>query len=155
MDIKNAELGDLDKILELQKICYQENAIRYNDDNIQPLTQTLGDLEKEFNEQLFLKIEIDSKIIGSVRAFSKNNICYIGKLIVHPEHQNMGHGTKLMKEIERRFDKVQKYELFTGFRDDKNIYLYKKLGYKIFKENIINDNLKLVFMEKDNSPGMP
>jgi ribosomal protein S18 acetylase RimI-like enzyme len=155
MDIKKAGFSDLNKILELQKICYQENAIRYNDDNIQPLTQTLDDLEKEFNEQLFLKIEKDSKIIGSVRAFSKNNICYIGKLIVHPEHQNMGHGTKLMKEIERRFDKVQKYELFTGFRDDKNIYLYKKLGYKIFKEKVINDNLKLVFMEKYNSTGMP
>ncbi|GAF91399.1 unnamed protein product [marine sediment metagenome] len=150
MKIKDAKFKDLNCILELQKICYQENAIRYNDSNIQPLTQTIDDLEKEFSEQLFLKIEKNSKIIGSVRAFSKNNICYIGKLIVHPEYQNMGIGTRLMNEIEKRFGKVLKYELFTGYKDDKNICLYNKLSYKIYDEKAINDNLKLVFMEKYN-----
>lgn len=150
MNIEIAKLNDLNKILELQKIYYQENALRYCDSKIQPLTQTIDDLEKEFSEQLFLKIENDSKIIGSVRAFSKNKICYIGKLIVHPEYQNKRIGTKLMNEIEQRFKKVQKYELFTGYKDDKNIYLYKKIGYKIYDEKIINENLKLVFLEKYN-----
>src|SRR5208337_4663453 len=115
---------------------YQENASRYNDYNIQPLKQTIVDLEKEFCEQLFLKIEDGFRIIGSVRAFNKNNICYNSKLFVHPKYQKKGIGTKLLNEVEKKIDYVLKYQLFTGFKDDKNIYLYNKLGYKIYDEKI-------------------
>lgn len=152
MTIKEVEFKDLACILELQKLCYQENAKRYNDFNIQPLTQTIKELEKDFNakDHLILKVEDDSKIIGSIRGFVKNNICYIEKVIVHPDYQNKGLGTKLLTEIENRFDHVEKYELYTGFKDEKNIYFYKKSGYNIFKEETINENLKFVFMEKYN-----
>lgn len=150
MNIQVTEFKDLKSILELQKICYQENAERYNDNNIQPMTQTIEEIEKEFQEQVFLKIEDNSKIIGSVRAYASNNICYIGKLIVHPLYQNQGLGTKLMNNIENRFNQVKKYELYTGFKDEKNLFLYKKLGYNIFKEKIINANVEFVYMEKLN-----
>lgn len=150
MKIKKAKIDDLINILELQKKCYQENATRYNDFEIQPLLQTIDDIKKEFNVQIFLKLEDNHKIIGSVRAFCKDDICYIGKLIVHPEYQNKGFGKKLIIEIEKKFKKVKKYELFTGYKDEKNIYLYEKLGYKIFKEKNVNSNVKLVFMEKYN-----
>ncbi len=58
--------------------------------------------------------------------------------------------TKLLIEIENKFDYVEKYELYTGYKDEKNLYLYKKSGYIIFKEETINENLKMVFMEKYN-----
>ncbi|WP_198936769.1 GNAT family N-acetyltransferase [Domibacillus epiphyticus] len=32
------------------------------------------------------------KIIGSVRAYEKEGICYIGKLMVQPAYQNKGLG---------------------------------------------------------------
>lgn len=148
MNIRDAKPKDLAPILELQKKCYQENAVRYHDNSIQPLTQTIDDLKMEFKEQLFLVAEKDSRIIGSVRAFSKNSICHIGKLIVHPDHQNKGIGTKLMHEIEKRFKKSLNYSLFTGYKDKKNIYLYEKLGYHIYNEKIIKKGLKLVYLEK-------
>ncbi len=152
MIIEKAEFKDLENILELQKLCYQENAKRYNDFNIQPLTQTLEELEKDFNamDHLILKVEDNSKIIGSIRGYAKNNICFIEKVIVHPDYQNKGLGTKLLIEIENKFDYVEKYELYTGYKDEKNLYLYKKSGYIIFKEETINENLKMVFMEKYN-----
>lgn len=152
MTIEKVEFKDLANILELQKLCYQENAKRYNDFNIQPLTQTLEELEKDFNEKdhLILKVEDNSNIIGSIRGFTKNKTCYIEKVIVHPDYQNKGVGTKLLSEIEKRFDRVEKYELYTGYKDEKNIYFYKKAGFNIFKEKTINKNLKFVFMEKYN-----
>jgi hypothetical protein len=55
-----------------------------------------------------------------------------------------------MNEIEKRFNSVLRYELFTGSKDEKNIFLYTKLGYKIFEQRTIKDNLVLVFMEKMN-----
>jgi ribosomal protein S18 acetylase RimI-like enzyme len=148
MQIKEAEIQDITEILKLQYVCYQENAKRINDYKIQPLTQTMDEIIKEFSKQLFLKAEIDSVIVGSIRASVEKNTCYIGKLIVHPDNQNRGIGSKLMTEIENRFNTVLKYELFTGSNDEKNIYLYNKLGYKIFEERRVNDNLTLVYMEK-------
>lgn len=55
-----------------------------------------------------------------------------------------------MNEIERRFSQCNKFELFTGYKDKKNIYLYNKLGYNIFQEKSLNDKVRLVFLEKIN-----
>jgi len=46
--------------------------------------------------------------------------------------QNQGIGTILMKEIEKCFT-PKRFELFVGSKSGKNIYLYQKLGYSIFK----------------------
>ena len=88
------------------------------------------------------------KIVGSVRAYAKEETCFIGKLIVHPEYQNQGIGTKLLQEIENVFDYVTRYELFTGHKSQKNLYLYEKNGYRIFRRQQITNDLTLVFMEK-------
>ncbi|NMB81497.1 MAG: GNAT family N-acetyltransferase, partial [Ignavibacteria bacterium] len=122
----------------------------YNDFNIQPLKQTLEELEIEYKTWLFLKIEIGKEIIGSIRGKEENKTCYIQKLIVHPNYQNKGYGTRLLKGIEEKFNLVTRYELFTSHMDDKNIYLYKKNGYKVFKEQKVNEYLKMVFMDKIN-----
>lgn len=148
IEIKIANKEDLKEILDLQHICYKENAIRYNDFNIQPLTQSLQELEEEFDRGLILKAEAEGKIIGSVRAYKNNNTCYIGKLIVDPSYQNRGIGQKLMKEIENSYSDVSRFELFTGFKDEKNIYLYNKLGYKVFKEEKLSPELTFLFFEK-------
>jgi len=148
--IQNATIEDLPRILDLQKLCYQENAQRYNDFCIQPLQQTLKDLEREFKDHIFLKMEIDLQIIGSVRANQIQNECRIAKLMIHPQYQNRGYGTLLLKEIENHFKNAFKYKLFTGFKDQKNLYLYTKLGYKTYKEESLHDNFKMIFMQKEN-----
>lgn len=148
MEIRNTEFNDLHSILELQKLCYQENAKRYNDYGIPPLLQTIEELEDEFNNSVILKAVDQSEIIGSIRAYEKNRICFIGRVIVHPDRQNKGIGKKMMIEIESRFPKVVKYELFTGYKDEKNIYFYGKLGYKIFKEENHGGTIKFLFFEK-------
>lgn len=149
MNIYKATSEDLPAILELQNLCYQENALRYGDFNIPPLKQTINDLHVEFSKSLFLKYVLEDQIIGSVRAFEREGTCFIGKLIVHPEYQNRGIGKQLMKEIESRYKLAYRFELFTGYKDEKNLYFYEKLGYREFKSERINENLYLVYMEKE------
>jgi ribosomal protein S18 acetylase RimI-like enzyme len=91
---------------------------------------------------------MDKRMIGSVRAFIKEGTCYIGRLIVHPDFQNQGIGTKLMYEIEKIFSTCQRVELFTGARSERNLYLYQKLGYKIFKTEKITDQTTIVYLER-------
>ena len=148
MEIIKAESGDLAEILELQKLCYQENARRYNDFKMQPLTQTLKDVEAEFRRGVVLKAVESGSIIGSIRAYEEAGACHIGKVIVHPGRQNIGIGTKLIEEIEAAFPDVFQYELFTGYKDEKNIYLYGKLGYKAVNNDAEVYGIKMITMVK-------
>jgi ribosomal protein S18 acetylase RimI-like enzyme len=152
MLIERAALSDAEEILALQKQAYRSEAEIYNDFKIPPMVQTLEGIEKDFENQYFLKALIDRRIIGSVRAYSKEGTCYIGRLIVHPDFQNRGIGTKLMNEIEGIFNTCERFELFTGDRSERNLYLYQRLGYKIFKTAKITDQTTIVYLEKKIDP---
>ena len=148
MEIERAMISDAEEILILQKLAYRSEAEIYNDFNIPPLVQTLESIEKDFENQYFLKAVMDGKIIGSVRAYTKEGTCYIGRLIVHPDFQNRWIGTDLMNEIERIFNTCRRFELFTGDKSERNLYFYQKLGYKIFKKAKITDQTMVVYLEK-------
>lgn len=148
MIIVKAEKEDLQKILDLQYLAYQSEARLFNNQDIPPLKQNLADVENEYQRGIILKaLDEDKTIIGSVRAFCENKTVYIGKLMVHPSKQGQGVGTQLLLEMERQYPK-QRYELFTSTRSKKNIALYQKLGYKIFDEKRVTEELRFVYMEK-------
>jgi ribosomal protein S18 acetylase RimI-like enzyme len=144
-----ANSGDLQAILDLQKECYLSEAELHNEYNIPPLTQTIESVQEEFeNGWLFLKFVLNEEIIASGRGYIKDETAFIGKLVVKKEFQNQKLGQTLLKEIESRLGNCKRYELFTGNKSERNIYLYKKLGYQEFKRQFINENLTLVYLEK-------
>jgi ribosomal protein S18 acetylase RimI-like enzyme len=147
-NVTHASPKDAAAILKLQQLAYQSEASLYNDFNIPPLTQTLDELKNDFTSKVFLKTQVEGKIIGSVRGDRTGSTCYIERLIVDPDFQGQGIGTTLMKQIESCFGQAQRFELFTGHKSKRNIYLYERLGYKIFKREEVNKNLSFVFMEK-------
>lgn len=150
MKISKAESNDLSVILKLQYIAYEKEAIRYNDFSIPPLKQTLEELIKESKNSIILKATEDDIIIGSVRGSSHEQVCKIGRLIVHPDFQRQGIGSKLLSDIERLFSEVETFELFTGSDSEDNIRLYKKSGYTEFKRKKLTDKIDLVFLHKSN-----
>lgn len=148
MKISRAELQDLDEILKLQYLAYQSEAALFGTDDIPPLKQTIEEVEDEYSNGIILKMHTDDNVIvGSVRAKKDKDTAYIGKLMVHPDYQCQGYGSKLLAEIEKSFPD-SRYELFTSTRSVDNIRLYKKLGYKEFDEKKIDDELVFVYMEK-------
>jgi ribosomal protein S18 acetylase RimI-like enzyme len=148
MKIEVATIQDAESILALQKLAYVSEAEIYNDFDIDPLTQTLDSLHRDFRKQVFLKASVGGTIVGSVRGYLAHGTCHIGRLIVHPDFQNQGIGKQLMNEIESFFKNAKRYELFTGHKSEGNLYLYQKLGYSAHKTERVNDNLVLVFLEK-------
>ena len=149
MLITESDKNDFKDILELQKLSYQQEAQIYNDYNIPPLKQTYDEILNDYDKMIILKAIEDNRIIGSVRAYENNNSCYIGRLIVHPNFQNKGIGTKLMNKMEDKFTSVNRYELFTGYKSNKNLYLYKRLGYKEYKRENLSDSVIIVYLEKE------
>ena len=146
--IEKAQKEDLKEILDLQYLAYQSEAKLFGDMEIPPLKQTIEEVYDEFEKGTILKA-IDEKgvIIGSVRAYQDGRTVYIGQLMVHPEMQKKGIGTKLLLEIENEYPN-QRYELFTSTKSISNIRLYERLGYKIFKEEAVSQELQFVYLQK-------
>jgi L-amino acid N-acyltransferase YncA/N-acetylglutamate synthase-like GNAT family acetyltransferase len=149
--IQKASIEDAQDILELQKLAYVSEAEILNDFTIPPLHQTTDQMLAEFDHQVFLKVELEGRIVGSVRCYLEEGTCHVSKLIVHPDHQNRGIGTRLLQAAEGRYPNADRYELFTSHKSEKNLHIYGKCGYRPFKTKVISDEVSLVFLEKANA----
>jgi ribosomal protein S18 acetylase RimI-like enzyme/DNA gyrase inhibitor GyrI len=146
--LAEAECSDAPAILELQKLAYRSEAQLYEDWNLPPLTQTLDSLRAEFSTSRVLKAVEGGRIVGAVRAREADGTCHIGRLIVTPELQGRGIGTRLLRAIEARFPGARRFELFTGSRSAANLRLYERLGFRRCREQTLSPAVTLVFMEK-------
>jgi GNAT superfamily N-acetyltransferase len=149
--IQLASIEDAEEILDLQKLAYRSEAEILDDFTIPPLHQTIDEVLFEFDSWVFLKIEFNGRIIASVRCYLEDSTCYIGKLVVHPDHQNHGIGTKLLKAAEDQYPGARRYELFTSHKSEKNLHIYEKCGYRFCKSKVVSQKLTIVFLEKRNT----
>ncbi len=148
MLITLASVDDSAAILDLQRLAYQTEAALYDDFSLPPLTETLEEWRSNFSSRVVFKAVDQGRIVGSVRACQDGKTCQIGRLVVHPDLQRRGIGTRLMKQIEASFETAERFELFTGHRSETALRLYERLGYAIFKREPVHDRLTLVFLEK-------
>lgn len=147
-DILPADLADAEAIIQLQRLAYQSEAQRYNDWSLPALTQTIESLQAEFAQHIILKAVKGEEIVGSVRAFMQQDVCKIGRLIVHPQHQSQGIGSQLLRSVETLHRHARLFELFTGSKSLDNIRLYQKHGYTISHSQQLSPGVELVFLQK-------
>lgn len=150
MRILQATIEDAPEILALQRAAYQTEARLYDDFTIPPLTQSLEELQAEFASHTILKAVVEERLVGSVRGCSRDGLCHVGRLIVHPDFQRRGIGTALLLELER-CSSAGRFELFTGHRSASNLRLYERLGYRMLRRQRVHDRLTLVFMHKERN----
>lgn len=145
--LERASFEDAGEILTLQRAAYRSEAALYGDD-IAPMVETLEEIKASFGRLAFLKAVSEGEIIGSVRASQGGETCFIGRLIVAPEHQGRGIGTRLMREVELLFPSSRSFELFTGKRSEGNLRLYRSLGYESVREERVGDAPTFVYLAK-------
>lgn len=147
--IQAADPDDLEAILELQRLAYQSEARLLNNFSIQPLRETLDEIQAQYREGIFLKaVDENGAIAGSVRGRIENGTLHIGKLMVRPELQGRGIGGRLLAAVEARGGQPR-CELFTSDKSAKNLSLYERAGYARFAERRIAPDLRLVYLEKN------
>ena len=148
VDIELSDLGDADRILELQKACYESEAALYDDYSIPPLTETIESMRAEFERHVILKAVEGGVVIGSVRARVEEETCHIGRLIVHPSYQDRGIGKQLAVNRGGIRELPGGLSFSPGNRSVKNIAFYKNLGYQEYRREPLNEKVTLVYMEK-------
>ena len=78
----------------------------------------------------------------------KNDTCFICRVVVHPEFQNRGIGSTLMKAIEDRFPDIGRFELYTSGKSVRNLHFYHRLGYQTFTTVHVPGRGEMVYLEK-------
>lgn len=148
INICDASESDAAEILRIQKLAFHGQGVLYDDFTLPPLVQTPEELCRDFKTHLFLKAVDLGKIVGSVRGRVEGNTCFISRLIVHPDRQNRGIGKRLMLAIEDKFKTAGRYALYTGHKSEKNLALYRSLGYHEYARKPQSDRVMLVCLEK-------
>ncbi|MDD5132507.1 MAG: GNAT family N-acetyltransferase [bacterium] len=148
MIVEKANQSDLPEILALQKIAYQSEQEIYANSSLEPLNQTMKELEQEFRSMTFLKVMVNGKIIGTIRGYKQGETAYLSREAVHPYFQGKGLGSRLIKEMESYFPLTNRFEVFTWFKSKRNIYLYEKNGYRQFKTEQVSETMEYVYLEK-------
>jgi GNAT superfamily N-acetyltransferase len=144
---EKADVADAQEILSTQKLAFQAQAKLYDNYNIPPLLETIDEVKTAFKTHTILKAAVNGKIVGSVRFLEKDGACFIGRLVVAPAFQNQGVGAQLLQHVES-ICSAGRFELFTGYKSEKSLHLYKKLGYKEFKTGKDAEGLSLIYLEK-------
>ncbi len=94
---------------------------------------------------LFLVLENENGIIGTVMGSFDGRRGYVHHLAVSPEHQQNGYGRLLMEELESRYHKmgVVKIHLFVEKRNDVVVNYYKRQHWHVRDDLIMmSKNLK-------------
>jgi len=149
--IEDALPADAVEIHSLQRLAYLGEAKIENDYSIPPLKETFEQVAAAFAEGRVFKVLLDGRIIGSARTRMQGDTCFICRVVVHPEFQNRGIGSSLMRAIENQFTDVARFELYTSGKSDRNLHFYGRLGYTTFTTVHVPGRGEMVYLEKRQS----
>lgn len=85
----------------------------------------------------------DGILVGLVRAISDDrSITYIQDLLIHPDHQRLGLGTRLMKQCLERFDHVRTIMLLTDHEKMQHDF-YASMGFTNTRDTGLHSFIRL------------
>ncbi|HUV08458.1 MAG TPA: GNAT family N-acetyltransferase [Spirochaetia bacterium] len=131
-------------------MAFRDVGVLHDDPRLPPLVQTYEGIVLDYEKKIILKYTERGRILGSVRGYmDESKACHIGRLMVHPDYQNRGIGTRLMEAIEGYFDHCSRYRIFTGNKSENSLHLYRKLDYGEVDRREAGTHY-LVYMQKEN-----
>ena len=146
-----AAVGDAEKLLEIQKICFAPHLQRYQDYETNPAMVSIDIIRWQIENENFYKIFADDIWVGSINLRKIDEETYKLHIInILPEYQGKGIGQAAIFASEKLFPHVKTWHLDTLEDMPQNRHVYEKVGYAFTGETqVINEKLTLVFYRKD------
>jgi tRNA (guanine37-N1)-methyltransferase len=144
-----ATAADAGEIHVLQLAAFLSEARLYDDYTIPPLTEDLAGTADRVERCTVLKAVAGSRIVGSVQLLIDGEVGSIERLVVAPDWQGRGLGTRLLRAAEQLAPPgVTSYTLSTGAQSDRNLALYRKAGYRETRREPQTPKVDLVQLTK-------
>jgi len=135
------------ELLTLQRAAYVTEAQRYDDVRLPALVQTLDELADELPRSACLAALAGSRLVGAVRTRERDGVLHVGRLVVVPDLQGQGIGTRLLLAAEGTTP-LARATLFTAARSTANLRLYRRHGYVHAHRETVRPGLELVHLVK-------
>ncbi|NMM91550.1 GNAT family N-acetyltransferase [Rhodococcus sp. SRB_17] len=147
--------GDAGELLTLQRAAYVTEAQAHDDLNLPPLMQSLDEVVSELAqpEVTAFGLRDDSqRLVAAVRVYlspADPRIAEVGRLVVAPDMQGRGRGSRLLELVEERLpEQITDLQLFTGERSLGNLRLYSRFGYQETHRTPTPGGYELVYLAK-------
>jgi tRNA (guanine37-N1)-methyltransferase len=141
--------ADAGELLTLQRAAYLSEAQAYDDFSIPPLQEQLEGVVERIAQGVVWKAVAGTRIVGSVHLAVEGSLGRINRLMVAPDWQGRGVGSKLLRVAEQTAPaEVTSYELFTGAESERNLQLYRNAGYREIRREPQTAKVELVLLAK-------
>ncbi|MEH0819682.1 MULTISPECIES: GNAT family N-acetyltransferase [unclassified Micromonospora] len=145
-----AGVTDAGEILTVQRAAYVDEAQRYGDPFLPPLTETLDEVRAVLaGPTIVLVARAGHRLVGSVRARVAGDTAHVGRLSVAPDQQGGGIGSRLLGAVESACaGRAVRLELFTGAQSTGNLRFYRRHGYRVVGHRPDPNGVRLAVLEK-------
>ncbi|MBS4178348.1 GNAT family N-acetyltransferase [Lederbergia citrea] len=155
MEIKLEKATDADakSIFDIQIKAFMPLLEKYKDYETNPANETIDRVIMRINnpDGGFFKILVDEILVGAICVYWKAGTTqyWISPMFILPAYQGRGIAQKAMRLVEKMFPQATSWELATILEEERNCYLYEKMGYiKTDLSKKLNERTTLVFYKK-------
>lgn len=150
--LEKATENNAQEIFDIQVKAFMPLLNKYEDYGTNPANETIERVISRINQLNggFYKILTDNTFVGGIGVFWKEDVQFwISPMFILPTHQGKGIAQKGIQLIEGMFPQATSWELATILEEERNCYLYEKMGYrKTGVSKKLNDNATLIFYKK-------
>lgn len=153
ISLKKAALEDAEELLALQKEVFMPLYKKYQDHETSPVTQTKERFRERFEQGDYYKIFFEGTLAGSVHVHEKSpGLMRLRIINILERFHNRGIAQQVMKRLELMHPEADGWELDTILTEDRNCYLYEKMGYKRTGEaKEINNDMTIIRYGKESN----
>lgn len=150
--LSKATVEDAAVIHDMQLQAFLPLLEKYQDYETNPANETLERLVERMNQEFvdYYLIRNAGNAVGSMRVKKTDEHQYwLGQICVLPQCQGQGIAQQAFALIEEIYADAKMWGLATVVQEERNCYLYEKLGYRRTDETReINDKMTLCYYEK-------
>lgn len=146
--------NDAAAIFQMQIDSFNSLLNKYKDYATNPANESIEKTIIRINNPSnnYYKMIIDSNLVGAICISKKEipNKFWISPMFIHPIYQGKGIAQRVLILIEEMFPEARSFELATILEEERNCFLYEKMGYKrtgVIKK--LNDKTTLVYYKKE------